>query len=446
MARKRIKGGARLRDVAAAAGVSKTTASLILNGKAERYGICPATRAKVEAAIRQSGYVPSQAALDMSAGRNSLVGLAIGGDKAMTDRLIASMEPALAFAGFRLLVVVLPADAQAAATRLTGLDRFGVAALAVCPAGDLAIPRLSCPVVILGRPGAGLPAVYEDEEEGGRQLALRLLNQGHRALVVIGAACPVVKGFLESCAKSGGRVRMVSTVTDFLTAPQEATAVFCATPAALLEFYIRCPWKGIRPGTDMAVVGADDLGLAANLVPRPTVLHQGMARIGEIAAQVIQQVIQGTVPGEIRLTPIITPGETESKPEEEVAPRPQPSEPVNPPNNQQPITDNNAPISPSKPVQMTVQAPSGVPEAPRQAPVTPRAEPVRSVVSPLPVMPPVTPASVAESEPVATPVVVTEVVPVVEVPVSPVVVPEPTPYSQETPHPDPLPQLSLIHI
>jgi LacI family transcriptional regulator, sucrose operon repressor len=160
MARKRIKGGARLRDVAAAAGVSKTTASLILNGKAERYGICPATRARVEAAIRQTGYVPSQAALDMSAGRNSLVGLAIGGDKAMTDRLIASMEPALAFAGFRLLVVVLPADAQAAAARLTGLDRFGVAALAVYPAGDLAFPRLSCPVVMLGRPGAGLPAVY----------------------------------------------------------------------------------------------------------------------------------------------------------------------------------------------------------------------------------------------------------------------------------------------
>jgi len=257
---------------------------------------------------------------------------------------------------------------------------------------------------------------------------------------------------------------MVSTVTDFLAAPQDATAVFCATSAALLEFYIRCPAKGIRPGTDMAVVGADDLDLAASLVPRPTVLHQGLARIGEIAAQVIQQVIQGTVPGEIRLTPVITPGETESKPVEKVAPRPQPPAPVNRPNNQQPITDNNVPISQSKPVQMTVQAPSGVLAAPLQAPVTHLAEPVRSVLSPLPVMLPLTPASVLEPEPlppltteqpgnsttnpapaavpepVATPVVVTEVVPVAEVPVSQMVVPEPTPYSQETPHPDPLPQ------
>jgi DNA-binding LacI/PurR family transcriptional regulator len=158
MARKRIKAGARQRDVAAVAGVSTATVSAVVNGRASQYGICRATEEKVQAVIRQMGYAPSLSALDMVAGRNSLVGLAITADYPGSDRLIAAMEPALAQAGFRLLVACLPADPVAAVARISNLARYDIGGLAIFPARALPLPGIGCPVVMVGRAGVGLPA------------------------------------------------------------------------------------------------------------------------------------------------------------------------------------------------------------------------------------------------------------------------------------------------
>ncbi|MEI6787985.1 MAG: LacI family DNA-binding transcriptional regulator, partial [bacterium] len=158
MARKRIKAGVRQRDVAAATGVSTATVSAVVNGRAAQYGICRATQEKVQAAIRQMGYAPSLAALDMVAGRNSLVGLAVTANYPGSDRLIAAMEPALAQVAFRLIVICLPADPAAAVARITDLARYGIGALAIYPARVLPLPGIGCPVVMVGKAGVGLPA------------------------------------------------------------------------------------------------------------------------------------------------------------------------------------------------------------------------------------------------------------------------------------------------
>ena len=57
--------------MAEAAGVSKTTVSLVVNGQADKVGISLATRQRVEAIVREMGYVPSPAALAMATGRMS---------------------------------------------------------------------------------------------------------------------------------------------------------------------------------------------------------------------------------------------------------------------------------------------------------------------------------------------------------------------------------------
>jgi hypothetical protein len=174
MTKGRIKGGARLRDVAAAAGVSNATVSAVVNGRAEQYGICRATQAKVQAAVRQLGYTPSLAALDMVSGRNSLVGLALSSDFPAAGRLIAALEPALSLAGHRLIVICLPTDPQVAAARISELIRFGIAGLVLFPACATALSGLNCPSVMIG----GLPADTDPAAvvELG-QTAARLLQQ-----------------------------------------------------------------------------------------------------------------------------------------------------------------------------------------------------------------------------------------------------------------------------
>ena len=313
MTNKRIKTGVRLRDVATAAGVSSATVSAIVNGRAQQYGICQSTQEKVQALIRQMGYSPSLAALDMAAGRNSLLGLAVSTDFPAADRLMASLEPALAQSGFRLVVAYLPSDPQVASARITSLLQFGIAGLVVCPPESLSLPKITCPAVIVGRPGAGLPAVYEDEAEGGRRLARRLLEKGHRRLAILGAPGSMLSatsGFLEACAQGGATTRCFNSVAEFLPVSGSVTAVFCGSSSVVLELYSRGLSAGLRLGSSLAVVAVDRLGVAAHLVPRPTVLKSGGTQLGQAAARLIQQAIGGAVPGDIRLEPVLVDGDS----------------------------------------------------------------------------------------------------------------------------------------
>jgi DNA-binding LacI/PurR family transcriptional regulator len=245
---------------------------------------------------------------------------------------MASLEPALAQSGFRLVVAYLPPDPQAASTsspqvasaRITSLLQFGIAGLVVCPSESLVLPKITCPAIIVGRPRAGLPAVYEDEAEGGRRLARRLLEKGHRHVAILRDAAPTTQqpsnlatassrtlaGFLDACAQGGATTLCFNSVAEFLPVAESVTAVFCGSSAVLLELYSRGLPAGLRLGSSLAVVAVDHLGVAAHLVPRPTVLKPGGTQLGQAAARLLQQAIEGSVPGDVRLEPVLVDGDS----------------------------------------------------------------------------------------------------------------------------------------
>ncbi|MBT8160834.1 MULTISPECIES: LacI family DNA-binding transcriptional regulator [Arthrobacter] len=80
-----------IRDVAKSAGVSLTTVSYVLSG---RHGgttrISEATQERVQAAAKELGYVPNQAARGMRRGKTDLVAIAIGDLEWPWDRALAS--------------------------------------------------------------------------------------------------------------------------------------------------------------------------------------------------------------------------------------------------------------------------------------------------------------------------------------------------------------------
>ena len=65
---------ARIKDVAKLAGVSTSTVSLVLNNKGY---VSAATRAKVEAAVKELHYVPSEVGRNLSLNRTNLIGVII---------------------------------------------------------------------------------------------------------------------------------------------------------------------------------------------------------------------------------------------------------------------------------------------------------------------------------------------------------------------------------
>ncbi len=66
---------ATLRDVATSAGVSRTTASYILNGRADEMRIASATVARVRAVVAELDYRPNRTARSLRTRRTATVGL-----------------------------------------------------------------------------------------------------------------------------------------------------------------------------------------------------------------------------------------------------------------------------------------------------------------------------------------------------------------------------------
>src|SRR6266550_5058031 len=89
------------KDVAAAAGVSQTTVSFVLNGRRER-GISDETRELVRATAERLGYVPSAAARSLRSGRSDLV-LCLVSEAVISEareRFMLNLSAELASAGY----------------------------------------------------------------------------------------------------------------------------------------------------------------------------------------------------------------------------------------------------------------------------------------------------------------------------------------------------------
>jgi hypothetical protein len=114
-------------------------------------------------------------------------------------------------------------------------------------------------------------------------------------------------GFMETCAQGGGTVRSFGSVPEFMAESGTMTAVYCGSTATLMELYGR--GAAAIQSNALAVVAVDQVGVAAQMFPRPAVLQPGIARLGQAAVQLLRQVLRGERPSDIRLDPVIFEGD-----------------------------------------------------------------------------------------------------------------------------------------
>ncbi|HCB57418.1 MAG TPA: hypothetical protein DIT15_00435 [Arthrobacter bacterium] len=103
-----------IRDVAAAAGVSATTVSHVLNGVASAR-VSAETRARVQAAAEQLGYGPDRVARALRTRRTGLLGLICEdiGASPHAGRILLGADEAASSRGYNLLVINIPASSRA---------------------------------------------------------------------------------------------------------------------------------------------------------------------------------------------------------------------------------------------------------------------------------------------------------------------------------------------
>jgi LacI family transcriptional regulator len=181
-------------DVAARAGVSKSTVSLVLQGSSQ---VRPATQAAVRAAMSEIGYVYNRAAANLRAASVGLVGVVVHDlrDPLITE-ITAALQMALAAQGYATLIAHCDDDPDVQAKHLGSMLENGVAGLVIAPvhgeAGD-SFDRLAhngLPVIQILRKGDErtdlFPFASFDYAAGGLAATRHLIEQGARSIAFLG--------------------------------------------------------------------------------------------------------------------------------------------------------------------------------------------------------------------------------------------------------------------
>src|SRR3954451_11338907 len=183
----------RLRDVAKRAGVAPSTASAVLNGRAEEARIAPPTQKRVRVAAAELGYRPNLAARNLRSHTSRIVGLvsdAIAAEPYAGEMVRGAYAAALTHD--RLLVIAETDGSRSVEDDLVRgmldrqIDGLGYGCLSTRRV-QLSTAVTGLPVVLLNCLADPLPgpAVVPDEVGGGREAARGLLAVGHRDRVYV---------------------------------------------------------------------------------------------------------------------------------------------------------------------------------------------------------------------------------------------------------------------
>jgi LacI family transcriptional regulator len=298
-------------DVAARAGVSKTTVSRVLNGKGE---LDEATAARVRRVIDELGYVPSARAVGLARGRTRIVGMLV---PSLTwpwmGEVLQGVVDVVETEGYGLLLFTCNRGDESMrqfASQVSAKSFDGL--LVIEPEGTLDY--------IAGLYGRGLPVVLIDDRakrplfpsvattnrRGGHAAGAHLLELGRRRPLVItgpnqfGCTQDRLDGFAEAYAHAGRPLDPALVVEGDFTfnCGQQAVkrlieggvkfdAIFAHNDLSAAGAMQAAREAGRRVPEDVAVVGFDDLPLAATTEPPLTSVRQPLREMGEAAARML---------------------------------------------------------------------------------------------------------------------------------------------------------------
>jgi LacI family transcriptional regulator, galactose operon repressor len=304
--------GITISDVAEQAGVSVGTVSNVVN-RPER--VAEATRERVQAAIVALGWVPNGSAATLRAGKATLVGLIVPDIRNPFFTEVARGAEDMAAANGEAIVVcntdwLLTSERRA----LEALARQRVRGVIINPAGEderylewlghRGIAR----VLLDHRRSAGLvSSVVVDDVLGGRLAGEHLVELGHRRVALVNGPTSIPQcedrrvGFVAALAKGGLNPErdLVSIEAEAMDAPSglaavdeifargRPTAVFCANDLLAIGVIHGLRERNLRAPDDVAVVGYDDVELAAMTDPPLTTVHQPTYELGATAYELL---------------------------------------------------------------------------------------------------------------------------------------------------------------
>lgn len=298
-------------DVARQAGVSTVTVSRVLNNAPN---VNLATRARVEQAIRQLGYVPNVAARSLRSKRTHSLALIVPDiTNPFWTTVARGVEDAAQSSGYAVLLCNTDENCakQSRYLDLVASRRVDGVIIAPCDSDVENIRALrdrEIATVLVDRrvPGWETDSVRGDSAGGAYALVRHLIALGHRRIAMISGppntstAEDRVDGYCAALREAGiepdgalirrGEFRASSgerLMGQLLDEGFQPTATFAANNAIALGVIDAAARRGRRIPHDLALVCFDDFDAASHLFPFLTVAVQPAYEMGATAAQLL---------------------------------------------------------------------------------------------------------------------------------------------------------------
>lgn len=310
---------ARIKDVAAMAGVSLKTVTNVVH---ERPHVRAETRARVKAAIEELHYRPSQAARQLQSGRSNMITLAVPRiDEpylgALAHALIAAATPR----GYTLLIDETGGDSEHETLAASGYPGHGIDGVIFSPAAlnpqQFRQTSYATPMVVLAEFLTNSTADYVaiDNVASAREVVTHLVTAGRRRMAFLGhqparpggVAGLRYQGYLEQAAGAGLKVPLDWVISGGRFTRQEGEdrtrqalpqirsidAIVCASDLLAIGAMRAFRQHGIRVPADVAVVGWDNTIDGAYHSPSLTSIAPALPQLAEIALDALISRIEG---------------------------------------------------------------------------------------------------------------------------------------------------------
>ncbi len=308
-----------LEDIAKQAGVSRSTASRVVNNDPN---VSDAVRRRVQDVIHATGYQPHQAARNLASKRSWMIGLVLPRTVSsfFTDPYFPRLTQGVAQAcnqhnyTLGLFLLETKEDEIRLLPRISSRGLLDGIVLQTAPMDDRLFNRLvnsDFPVMILGRPfhANGVSFIDVDNIQASYNAVNHLLGLGYRRIATITgrlngtAGIDRKEGYLKAMMECGWKADDCLIAEGDFTEPSgfmamqkllplKPDAVFAASDTMAVGAMRAVQEAGLHIPRDIAMIGFDDLPIASVSDINLTTVRQPISQFGAKAVETLIDLIE----------------------------------------------------------------------------------------------------------------------------------------------------------